>query len=150
LCAKTYSYTGNRLLSVAGLTGTYAYDANGNAVTDGRNGTVLTYNHLNLPQTVTGPVDLACTYDATGRKLWKVSVGSSTVTTDYVDGIQYTNWTIDLIQTGEGMARNNGGAYTYEYTLTDHLGKVRASFDIYGVAVRMLQRDDYYSPLWFS
>jgi RHS repeat-associated protein len=143
--AMAYSYTGNRLLSVAGLTGTYAYDANGNAVTDGRNGTALTYNHLNLPQTVTGPVNLAYTYDAMGRKLRKVSTAGTTVTTDYVDGIQYTNGTIDLIQTEQGMARNNGGSYTYEYNLTDHLGNVRASFDIYGGAVRMLQRDDYYA-----
>ncbi|WP_370583348.1 RHS repeat domain-containing protein [Pedobacter sp. ASV28] len=43
------------------------------------------------------------------------------------------------------MARNSGGSYTYEYNLTDHLGNVRASFDIYGGAVRMLQRDDYYA-----
>jgi RHS repeat-associated protein len=144
--AKAYSYTGNRLLSVAGLTGTYAYDANGNAVTDGRNGVALTYNHLNLPLTASkSGLDLAYTYDATGRKLRKVSTAGTTVTTDYVDGIQYTNGTIDLIQTEEGMARNNGGSYTYEYNLTDHLGNVRASFDIYGGAVRMLQRDDYYA-----
>jgi RHS repeat-associated protein len=141
-----YSYTGNRLLSVAGLTGTYAYDANGNAVTDGRNGAALTYNHLNLPVTASkSGLDLAYTYDAVGRKLRKVSTAGTTVTTDYVDGIQYTNGTIDLIQTEQGMARNSGGSYTYEYNLTDHLGKVRASFDIYGGAVRMLQRDDYYA-----
>jgi hypothetical protein len=40
--------------------------------------------------------------------------------------------------------RTAAAAYTYEYNLTDHLGKVCASFDIYGGAVRMLQRDDYY------
>ena len=44
-----------------------------------------------------------------------------------------------------GIARNNGGTYTYEYNLTDHLGNVRASFDIYGGTVRILQRDDYYA-----
>jgi RHS repeat-associated protein len=143
--AMAYSYTGNRLLSVAGLTGTYAYDANGNAVTDGRNGVTLSYNHLNLPQVVTGPVNISYTYDATGRKLRKTATGTSTTTTDYVDGIQYTNGTIDLIQTEQGMARNSGGSYTYEYNLSDHLGNVRASFDIYGGAVRMLQRDDYYA-----
>jgi hypothetical protein len=90
------------------------------------------------------------TYDAVGRKLRKVSTAGTTVTTDYMDGIQYTNGTIDFIQTEEGMARNSGGSYTYEYNLTDHLGNVRASFDIYGGAVRMLQCDDYYSLLCYG
>lgn len=43
-----------------------------------------------------------------------------------------------------GIARKSGGSYSYEYNLTDHLGNVRASFDIYSGAVRVLQRDDYY------
>ncbi|WP_443946656.1 hypothetical protein ACJVDH_06015 [Pedobacter sp. AW1-32] len=47
--ARDYSYSGNRLNSVSGLTGAYGYDANGNATTDGRNGMALTYNYLNLP-----------------------------------------------------------------------------------------------------
>jgi len=146
-CAKGgYSYTGNQLQGIAGLTGTYVYEANGNATIDGRTEVALAYNHLNLPITASrSGLSMAYTYDATGKKLRKLSMGSSTVTTDYVDGIQYTNGTIDFIQTGEGIARNNGGVYSYEYNLTDHLGNVRASFDIYGGTVRILQRDDYYA-----
>ncbi|MCJ0743874.1 DUF6443 domain-containing protein [Pedobacter montanisoli] len=145
--AKTYNYTnGNQLQNIPGLTGTdYQYDGNGNATTDGRNGVTLSYNYLNLPSTVTGPVNITYTYDATGRKLRKTATGSSTTTTDYVNGIQYTNGAIDFIQTGEGRALNSGGSYTYQYNLTDHLGNVRGSFDIYNNAVRMLQRDDYYA-----
>ncbi|MFN0290115.1 RHS repeat-associated core domain-containing protein [Pedobacter helvus] len=124
--------------------GTFSYDANGNVKTDTRMGiTDVSYNHLNLPQAVSGPANISYTYDAMGRKLRKVS--STTGTTDYVDGIQYTNGNIDFIQTGEGMALNNGGSYTYRYNLSDHLGNVRTSFDIYGGAVRILQREDYYA-----
>ncbi len=142
--ANTYGYTGNRLNWVANVTDWYAYDVNGNAITDGRNGTTLTYNHLNLPVTAnkTG-LSVTYTYDANGRKLRKVN--NTLGTTDYVDGIQYKNdGTIDFIQTEEGRAFNNGGAYSYQYNLTDHLGNVRYSFDIYGGAVRKLQEDDYY------
>ncbi len=144
--ALTYGYEGNRLSYVWGLTGYYAYDINGNATTDGRNGVALTYNHLNLPVTATKTgLNLAYTYDAMGQKLKKVSTTASTTTTDYVDGIQYENGAIDFIQTEEGMAKNNGGTYTYQYNLTDHLGNVRYTFDIYGGALRKLQEDDYYA-----
>ncbi|MCJ0742624.1 DUF6443 domain-containing protein [Pedobacter montanisoli] len=148
--AMAYNYENgglsNRLSSVSGLTGTYGYDGNGNATTDGRNGVALTYNHLNLPDTAkkTG-LNMVYTYDATGKKLKKISTGTSTTTTDYVNGIQYTNGAIDFIQTEEGRALNSGGTYSYQYNLMDHLGNVRVSFDIYGDTVRMLQRDDYYA-----
>src|SRR5690606_29636779 len=47
----SYHYTGNRLTSLSGgLSGSYSYDANGNAITD-RSGFAYTYNHLNLPGT---------------------------------------------------------------------------------------------------
>ncbi|MFN0291065.1 DUF6443 domain-containing protein [Pedobacter helvus] len=146
--AKTYIYKdgglSNRLDKVNGLTNNYSYDANGNATYDGRKDLTFTYNHLNLPATVIGPANISYIYDAMGRKLRKIS--STTGTTDYVDGIQYKNdGTIDFIQTGEGMALNSDGSYTYRYNLTDHLGNVRTSFDIYGGAVRILQRDDYYA-----
>lgn len=144
--AKTYNYTGNQLQSVTGLTGAYVYDANGNATTDGRNGVLLTYNHLNLPATAskTG-LSLAYTYDAMGRKLKKVSTTGTTTTTDYVDGIQYTNGTIDFIQTEEGLARNNGGIYSYEYNLSDHLGNVRVSIKDNSGTIQAFERTDYYA-----
>ncbi len=62
-----------------------------------------------------------------------------------MDGIQYTNGVIDFIQTAEGTALNSGGSYSYRYNLSDHLGNVRTTFDIYNNAVRILQRDDYYA-----
>ena len=63
-----------------------------------------------------------------------------------MDGIQYTDGAIDFIQTAEGRAvRNASGSYRYEYNLTDHLGNVRYSFDIYQGSTRRLQQDDYYA-----
>jgi RHS repeat-associated protein len=146
----TYSYTGNQLTGISGggltTAAAYTYDGNGNATTDGRTTMVYAYNHLNLPATATKTGrNVAFTYDANGQKLSKLSVGGSAVTTDYVGGIQYTNGTIDFIQTEEGRAVNQSGTYKYEYNLTDHLGNVRYSFDIYSGAVRELQRDDYYA-----
>jgi hypothetical protein len=119
---QNYSYnpaaSGNRLNSVSGgAIRSYSYDGNGNATGDGIN--TLTYNLVNLPATVTGGSTINYTYDATGRKLKRVIGG---VTTDYINGIQYTAGAIDFIQTDEGIARNNRVNYSYEYTLTDHLG----------------------------
>lgn len=138
--AQSYSYSGNRLSSVSGgVSSSYTYDANGSALTDGTN--TLTYNYLNLPATVSGAATISYTYDALGRKLRAVNNGT---TRDYIGGIQYVAGAIDLIQTEEGLARKSGSSYLYEYTLSDHLGNNRLSFDIYGGAAREIQHDDYY------
>lgn len=144
-----YSYTGNKLNSISGTlsTGSYVYDENGNAITDGRTGVTLTYNHLNLPATaISSGLNLAYTYDATGQKLKKVNSTTAT-TTDYAGGIQYTNGAIEFIQTEEGLARNSSGNYSYEYNLSDHLGNVRATFykNPGSQLLEVLQRDDYYA-----
>jgi RHS repeat-associated protein len=153
--ASTYNYTGNRLTNVTGgalATGNYSYDVNGNATKDGRTGVVLTYNLLNLPVTAkrTTPapiVNLAYTYNAAGSKLRKVSTGALASTRHYVDGIEYDGNTIDVIQTEEGVVRNNAGVYTYEYNLTDHLGNVRYTFNKHPTTgvIQRLQTDDYYA-----
>jgi RHS repeat-associated protein len=154
--ANNYIYEGgnsNRLKSIATVTATdYQYDANGNAVTDGRNGMTLTYNHLNLPVTASGNnVAVTYTYNAEGQKLVKASTNTLThitETTSYINGIQYKNSAIDFIQTEEGIARKTGGAYSYEYNLTDHLGNVRVSFKqspIPPYALEILDRTDYYA-----
>ncbi|SES20296.1 DUF6443 domain-containing protein [Pedobacter rhizosphaerae] len=140
-------YQGNQLKSISGFTnGSYVYNENGNLISDGPNGNSISYNYLNLPQQVSGNQNVTYTYDATGNKLKKVS--SSTGTTDYVGGIVYHgSGIIDFIQTEEGIARNSGGAYSYEYNQMDHLGNVRLSFKKNPVsqALEPLQRDDYYA-----
>lgn len=97
---------------------------------------------LDLPDTITGPHAATYTYDATGRKLTRSKGG---VSTHYVDGIQYSGPTIDFVQTEVGIARRlSATEYSYEYNLTDHLGNVRVSFDIYEGAARKVQADDYH------
>src|SRR5690606_23478083 len=109
-----------------GMTGSYSYDTNGNALTD-RTGMTFSYNHLNLPQSAgNGSVTLDYMYDALGTKLRRTS--SLSGQRDYVAGIEYdNNGNIELIHTSEGIAYNNGGTYTSRYTLTDHLGNIRAT-----------------------
>ncbi|SDQ01467.1 RHS repeat-associated core domain-containing protein [Mucilaginibacter sp. OK268] len=138
----TYTYTGNQLQSVSGLTtGTYQYDPNGNVKFDARTQKNITYNLLNLPQSITATgFNLSYTYDATGQKLRK---NNGATTTDYIGGIQYENGNIIFIQTEEGRAINSGGSYLYEYSLTDHLGNSRLSFD-QNSATAIKQQDDYY------
>lgn len=120
----------NQLQSISGFkAGSYLYDLNGNVKSDGpRASAAITYNMLNLPQTVTATgVSISYLYDATGDKLRKVSNGTAT---DYSNGIQYkSDGTIDFIQTEEGRAIRSGTNYNYEYTLTDHLSNNRVTFD---------------------
>ncbi|MEH6305236.1 DUF6443 domain-containing protein [Olivibacter sp. CPCC 100613] len=143
--AGTYQYNGNRLTGISGgplATAAYGYDANGNVTVDGRNGVSLTYNYLNLPQTATKTgLNITYLYDATGRKLRRVS---ATETRNYIDGIEYIGTAIDLIHTSAGVIKKNGSNYSYEYTLADHLGNSRYRFDINSNAVRRIQEDDYY------
>ncbi len=146
--AKTYTYknggNSNQLDAVPSVTvTTYQYDENGNATRDGRTFKTIDYNYLNLPATVSGGI--VYTYDAMGKKLQKQSPQQGT--TEYIDGIQYSNGLIDFIQTEEGIAKRNGATYSYEYNLTDHLGNVRASFYQNPTTnnLQILQRDNYYA-----
>ncbi|MDB5150140.1 MAG: wapA 1 [Mucilaginibacter sp.] len=151
-----YVYTNitgtNQLQSVTGLTtGSYVYDPNGNMKTDARNGTSLTYNPLNLPSTIikTGSINITYVYDASGRKLRKIS---GTNVNDYIDGIQYDNSAgganaIDFIQTEEGRAyKRTDGTYSYYYDLTDHLGNARVTFNKNPTTLQaaLIQANDYY------
>ena len=128
----------------AGNNFAYTYDPNGNLWTDASKGiTNISYNLLDLPETVTANGGTATfTYDASGTKLRKVSTISG-VNTDYIDGIQYEAGAISFIQTEEGRALNSSGAYHYEYSLTDHLGNSRLTFDTYSGTANTVQQDDY-------
>ncbi|KAA8482589.1 RHS repeat-associated protein [Arcticibacter tournemirensis] len=142
----TYTYDGyGRLGSVSGFkAGSYVYDANGNAYSDGTRGVTITYNELNLPSLVSGTGTATYTYDAAGNKLRSVQGGT---TRDYIAGIQYTNGEIDFIQTEEGRAvRKSDGSYAYEYNLKDHLGNTRVVIDDNGNNTqRVVQEDEYYA-----
>ena len=150
----SYTYTSNRLTSLSGaLTGTYTYDANGNATKD-RTGMTFRYNHLNLPKTATkSGASVTYLYDALGTKLRKTAtVGSTTTQRDYVGGIEYSKVgtgasSIEMIHTEEGYLQRNAGnnTYTYHYNLTDHLGNVRATLQRTGPTTgNVVQKHDYY------
>ncbi|WP_419699071.1 DUF6443 domain-containing protein [Mucilaginibacter sp. NFX135] len=137
----TYNYVGNQLQTITNNGSAFrsytAYDPNGNAPSDGQGNTIL-YNMLNLPRNIASK-SLSYTYSATGEKLRKNSNGSIT---EYIDGIQYRpDGTIDFVQTEEGRANRSGTNYVYEYTLTDHLGNNRVTFDQTNGKVG---EDDYY------
>ena len=140
--ALAYAYTGNQLTAVTNNGNafrTYSYDDNGNATSDGASKSI-SYNLLNLPQTITqGSTTLATyTYEASGTKIRNTGTDG---TWDYVSGIVYHNNAISFITTEEGRAIPNGASYSYQYNLKDHLGNDRVSLDNNGV----LQEDEYYA-----
>ncbi|MEM7187554.1 MAG: RHS repeat-associated core domain-containing protein, partial [Bacteroidota bacterium] len=162
----SYHYNnGNQLTSVTGVemvSGTetgvnkvFTYDANGNMTSDLDKGiTSITYNHLNLPESVnfsTGEV-IEYDYDASGIKLQKRFIdGSTTTTTDYIGGTQYVNTVLQFIQQPEGYAAPDGsGGFDYVYNYTDHLGNIRLSYhDTNGdgrVAVSEIVKERNYYP----
>lgn len=144
----TLNYTGNLLNSVTNLTGTdtYQYDSNGNTKHNARDGSGTVYNILNLPEVVTvtnGTVKY--TYDASGRKLSKLStINSMPNLTEYIDGIEYDQGTLRFIITEEGRAIASGATNNYEYHMEDHLGNVRVAFDTHLTTPTTVQQNDYY------
>jgi RHS repeat-associated protein len=148
-----YSYANtnsSNLLSstTGGNASNYTYDVNGNQLSDSRRSvTNMVYNQLNLPQTVTGTGKSATyTYNAAGNKLRSVqTIGSSTTTREYIDGVQYSNNAIEFIITEEGRARLSGGTYQYEYDLKDHLGNNRVTINELAGVANVVQEDEYYA-----
>ncbi|MEW7278453.1 DUF6443 domain-containing protein [Aquimarina sp. 2201CG1-2-11] len=113
----------------------FEYDANGNMVKDRNKGIdQITYNHLNLPKTVTinntqGTGNINYIYDANGTKLKKiVPEGSSLTTTVYAGGYVYKNDQLQYIRTPEGYVTPEDTRYKYVYQYKDHLGNVRLSY----------------------
>jgi RHS repeat-associated core domain len=116
----------------------YDYDLNGNLIKDlNKNITAITYNHLNLPQSITisGKGSIQYLYDAIGNKVKKTVIDntvtpSKTTVTDYMSGFVYRENVQELVGHEEGRMRpviSNGQLtdYVYDYFLKDHLGNVR-------------------------
>ncbi|XHR93269.1 DUF6443 domain-containing protein [Mucilaginibacter sp. UC70_90] len=167
--AYTYSfYRVNQVDDASTYTGTagftelvkqaseYIYDGNGNQLRDQNKGiSGITYNLLNLPQTITknDGSTVVYVYSAGGNKLRKLyTAGGTTTTTEYDNGIEYDNsvTNVAFIQTEEGRARHSGTTYTYEYDLKDHLGNTRVTLtpdpnDPTQQTAKILQENDYYA-----
>ncbi len=139
-----YTYQGNQLVSVSdagtqNITGTYTYDGNGNMVSDSRKGITITYNYMDLPDTIKqGTSKLVFTYDAEGNKLYKqlITAGSVASQRHYIHDVELTASTsiafdgkVESIVFDQGRIVNAGsGNYQYEYFLQDHLGNNRVTF----------------------
>ncbi|RYY10638.1 MAG: type IV secretion protein Rhs, partial [Chitinophagaceae bacterium] len=149
-----YRYSGNRLMKVTDATQSaegfnddnaadpgdsnddFRYDDNGNLTRDdNKNISAITYNHLNLPVTITfgnGNM-ITYVYDATGQKLRKtVTENTTTTITDYLAGFQYIGGILQFFPTSEGHVQNtvvNGvSTYNYVFTFKDNIGNKRLSY----------------------
>ncbi|WP_282037038.1 DUF6443 domain-containing protein [Aquimarina algiphila] len=144
-----YTYdAGNKLLKVTDTGNTtfgfkdgtntnddFTYDANGNMVTDQNKGiTGITYNHLNLPKTVSisnseGTGNITYIYDATGAKIKKIAPsGSSLIETEYIGNYIYKNGNLEFFNHPEGIVEKEADGYKYVYQFKDHLNNVRVSY----------------------
>ena len=105
----------------------YTYDANGNLTKDlNKNITGISYNCLNLPNTVTFSDGSTITYiyGADGTKLRTVhKIGTTTTTTDYCGNVGYENGAQKLLLTEEGYVTLSDNKY--HYYLKDHQGNHR-------------------------
>ncbi|GET24713.1 RHS repeat domain-containing protein [Prolixibacter sp. NT017] len=147
-----YTYAGNRLSHISGTyngiykSGTFIYDGNGNATSDGLRGLTVTYfDELNLPkqyyQNSTNKVDY--TYDAGGNKWSKTATVSGTASTTLYDGtFIYENGTLKKVLTSEGYYDPSAGLYYYY--LKDHLGNTRLTFHYSGTTAVVDQEVEYY------
>jgi RHS repeat-associated protein len=164
----TYKTSSNQILKITdagtsstlvddypGTSGNYAYDDNGNMITDGSRNAALTYhNTINLPASVDFGNNnrIFYHYTAGGDKLLKhVDPASGTDTyTHYIGKIVYENGRISYIITEEGRMVNISSTSTpnfvYEYNLKDHLGNNRVTFmgSNLGGSVDVVQTTNYY------
>jgi RHS repeat-associated protein len=108
----------------------------------------IVYNVLNLPQQITistdGNNEINYLYTVNGQKLMKQTRTDFAVeqTIDYVGNFVYEDNVLKYILTSEGrVLANSGGNFEYQYSLKDHLGNTRITFNQNG---EIIQEDAYY------
>ncbi|RAI88514.1 RHS repeat-associated core domain-containing protein [Algoriphagus yeomjeoni] len=112
-------------------TAAYGYDENGNMTANvDKEITLITYNHLNLPQEITfeSGAQLRFAYDAAGNKLTQKvynSSGTLTKTQDYIGEIVLLDGALDYLIHEEGRLVAEEDELWGEYYLKDHLGNIR-------------------------
>ena len=150
-----YTYNGNKLtqLNNSGtITGSYSYtyDNNGNTLTDSRRGLSFTWNHLNLPASITStPTGSSSTVvDYT-----YLADGTKAITSSGNEGYAYLGtmtyklsggtWSLESVPftCGRFIANASGGFDEYRY-ITDHLGSTRLI--VKGYDYQPDERNDYY------
>lgn len=129
----------------------YAYDANGNLEKDlNKNISSISYNLLNLPETitVTGKGTITYLYDAAGNKLRKtVAEGSHQKVTDCLGGMVFeNNALVHIAMEEERMRPATATTFVYDYFLKDHLGNVRAMITDEASQTNKLLEETHYYP----
>lgn len=133
----------------ANTTAEYAYDANGNMITDANKGiTSIVYNHMNLPVKVVFPNGtIEYLYNAIGEKVQKkvTETGQPVKTTLYLDGYQYLDTFLEFFPTAEGYVKYVSGSFSsYVFNYADHLGNVRVSYKDNGSGVATITDENNY------
>ncbi|MBK1896064.1 RHS repeat domain-containing protein, partial [Chryseobacterium paridis] len=160
----TYTYTGNRLSTVADAsqnTSGYPYFAAPNVIGYDNNGNMtihkdkgineIKYNFLNLPNKYSYSYgSYSYKYRADGVKIEKESyyiIPNSTYKVSYLDGFQYSDYSdqtfgLDFVPTSEGYFNFRNNKYIYNYT--DHLGNVRLSYQKGTSGIEVIEENNYY------
>lgn len=152
--AYSYSGGGNQLSSVSGTynsvtgkSGSFTYDNNGNAISDGLRGvTAVNYfSEINLPKQyykdASNKVDY--TYDVQGNKWSKTAtISGVAATTLYYEPFIYVSGTLSKVLTSEGFYDSTLGIY--HYYLKDHLGDYRITYYYSGSTPVIDQEVEYY------
>ena len=143
-----YTYEGNKLMQLNNAT--YQYDANGNMTHDGRRGLDLSWNHLNLPATISNDEDedatVNYTYLSDGTKVLAQAPGTSEGYA-YLGTMVYKlnngGWTLETTPfTGGRFVRNTSGNFVEQRHITDHLGSTRTIVE--GDDYTEVEQNDYY------
>ncbi|MGV0754449.1 DUF6443 domain-containing protein [Empedobacter brevis] len=137
----------------------YEYDDSGNLKKDNSKDIVeIRYNHLNLVTEVLwlNGSSITFVYDATGKKVQKkvskTNPGSNPipVRTDYLNGFQYKNGSLQFFPTAEGyvniIVKDNTEKLSYVYNYRDHLGNTRVSYawDEHENKLKTIAENHYY------
>ncbi|MTI28749.1 hypothetical protein E1163_27570, partial [Fulvivirga kasyanovii] len=145
----SYVYDGHQLMSISdnGATGKagfddghmtgndYIYDQDGNMTRDLNNEiSQITYNTLNLPDTITRQDGsrIRYIYTGAGEKLAEEIYDDANTLlkrTDYAGGYIYENDLLQYIMHAEGrIVPTTDGSYEYQYFIGDHQGNTRTAF----------------------
>ena len=118
------------------------YDAGGNMTVDGLRGISISYNILNLPETVSiGNGKVSYIYTSSGEKL-ATQVGSSL--TYYRGPLVYSGNNLLYLVHPEGLTRKSTSGFVYYYAKRDHLGSTRVLCHASGNTLVADQTTGYY------
>ena len=143
-----YTYSGNKLSQLNNWA--YGYDDNGNMTSDGRRNMMFTWNHLNLPATISNDEDedatVNYTYLADGTKVLTQAPGTGEGYA-YLGTMVYSldsgSWTLETTPfTGGRFVKDATGSFVEQRHVTDHLGSTRVI--VTGTDYHEVEHDDYY------